>query len=90
VSEKYTTADLIFWLGCRKSNDNGHNAVIDTIIARLRAADETEKLYHELIFEVARAFPDETRHETARRHIRQAEILSHDLAKAIADYKEAK
>jgi hypothetical protein len=61
-----------------------------SIIARLRAADETEKLYYELLYEVARAFPDETRHETARRYIRQAEVMAHEQAKAIADYEEVK
>ena len=39
MSEKHTTQDLVFWLGCRKTNNSAHNFVIDAIIARLRAAD---------------------------------------------------
>jgi len=57
------------------------------IIARLRAADKTEKLYHELLYEVARKFPGETRHETARRYIRETESRTNGAAKAIAGYE---
>jgi len=38
------------------------------------AARNFEKAYHELIFAVERKFPNETRHETALRYIRNAEI----------------
>jgi hypothetical protein len=60
---------------------------MDAIIARLRAADVISKNYDELLFEVARKFPGETRHETARRYIREAESRTNGAAKAIADYE---
>jgi hypothetical protein len=41
---------------------------------RLRAErDETRKLYHDLIMQVERKFPHESRHDTARRYIHDAE-----------------
>lgn len=42
-------------------------------------AEEIQSLkskYHELLYQVAKKFPDESRHETALRYIRQAE--NHD------------
>ena len=90
MSDKYTTDGLIGCLEAYRTfqRDMFTKEEIDAIIARLRAGDETEKLYHELLYEVARKFPDETRHETARRYIRQAEVMAHEQAKAIADYEE--
>ena len=43
---------------------------LSTTIKDLR---EKEKLYYELILEVSKKFPNETRHETALRYIRRAE-----------------
>ena len=40
---QHTTQDLVFWLGCRKTNDNDRNFLIDAIIARLRNADKYER-----------------------------------------------
>lgn len=34
---------------------------------------DIESLYHELLFAVASKYPDETRHQTALRYIRQSE-----------------
>lgn len=36
---KFSTDDLIFWLGLEKTNSNERNFRIDEIIARIRAAD---------------------------------------------------
>jgi len=44
------------------------------------SARNFEKAYHELIFAVERKFPDETRHETALRYIREAEIPKEGMA----------
>ena len=38
-----------------------------------RDAEKWKRLYHELIMEVASKYPNETRHETALRYIREAE-----------------
>jgi len=65
-----------------------NRSIMDAIIARLRAADVISKNYDELLFEVARKFPGETRHETARRYIREAESRTNGAAKAIADYEK--
>ena len=35
--------------------------------------DEARKLYNDLLMSVERKFPDETRHQTARRYIQQSE-----------------
>jgi len=43
---------------------------------------ELERKYHELLFSVGNKYPHETRHETALRYIKQAEISSHDAVRA--------
>lgn len=43
-------------------------------------AEKAEALYQELIYAVASKHPDETRHQTALRYIRQAETPSGDCA----------
>ena len=80
MSEKHTTQDLVFWLGCRKTNNSAHNFVIDAIIARLRAADalcsaakDLENLAKHMMMEVEEPY-DETE--------------LYDIRKAIADYEE--
>ena len=42
-------------------------------IKRLKRSKEIFQLYSELIYAVERKFPNETRHETALRYIREAE-----------------
>lgn len=39
----------------------------------LKELEEYKKLYNELIFEVCNKWPGETRHETAKRYIRERE-----------------
>ena len=50
----------------------------DTLRAQLAAAearaDETRRLYNELLHQVGMKYPGETRHETAIRYLRLAEI----------------
>ena len=55
------------------------SAVIE-LIERLEAAERDAALYRDLIYQVRRKFPDETRHETAFRYIRQAEAPSYSNA----------
>lgn len=51
--------------------------------AALKAAlAEAQKKYHELLFEVSHKFPNESRHETALRYIRQAEHQSCNTSQA--------
>ncbi len=38
-----------------------------------------EKLYNELIYAVGNVFPNETRHQTALRYIREAEQIEDDI-----------
>lgn len=45
-----------------------------------REATQLREKYHELLYAVARKFPDETRHETALRYIKEAEERSCDSA----------
>ena len=42
----------------------------------------TDELYNELFFSVGKKYPNETRHQTALRYIRQAEMPSSEPAKA--------
>ena len=42
----------------------------------------TDKLYNELLFAVGNKYPQESRHQTALRYIRQAETCDSQLAKA--------
>ena len=76
MSEKHTTQDLVFWLGCRKTNNSAHNFVIDAIIARLRAGDA---LYEAIILDyMVRVSPGVSHYD----------IMPKKLRKAIAGYKE--
>jgi len=50
-----------------------HMAALEIYIRKLEA---TSCLYHELLYGVSMKFPDESRHETALRYIRQAEVSS--------------
>lgn len=54
-----------------------------------KEAVEVRKKYGELIYAVARKFPNETRHETALRYIQEAEMsaLSGDAVKNIITKK---
>jgi len=51
----------------------------------VKAADEIEQLeakYYDLIYAVSQKWPNETRHETALRYIRQAETITNEPALA--------
>ncbi|CAB4129989.1 hypothetical protein UFOVP116_214 [uncultured Caudovirales phage] len=48
----------------------------------------TDELYNELLFAVASKYPDETRHQTALRYIRRAEMRSASPEKATHRIKE--
>lgn len=48
---------------------------------------EANRLYHELLYAVDSAFPNESRHETALRYIRDREWGSNDAAQAEAEVK---
>jgi len=51
----------------------------------VKAADEIEQLeakYYDLIYAVSQKWPNETRHETAFRYIRQAETITNEPAQS--------
>lgn len=48
----------------------------------------TDELYNELLFAVGKKYPNETRHQTALRYIRQAEMPNSEPAKAAHGIKE--
>lgn len=50
---------------------------MDDLTQELRAK------YHELLYAVANKYPNETRHETALRYIRQAETITSECKEAI-------
>ena len=58
----------------------GPNATYGQSVVYLpgREANRLASLYHELLYAVESAFPGETRHETALRYIREAEISTED------------
>lgn len=49
---------------------------------------DVKEKYNELLMAVARKFPNETRHETALRYIREAEKLSDNITSSNVDIKE--
>jgi hypothetical protein len=54
----------------------------------VKAADEIEQLeakYYDLIYAVSQKWPNETRHETALRYIRQAETITNEPAQSNAE-----
>lgn len=61
----------------RQILDKHHRAVVeelrDTVKGMVAARDNWRDKYHDLVFAVATKHPDETRHETAKRYILQAE-----------------
>lgn len=72
----------------RGASECGHCGTIKPFGASLVCYDQPsaayKTLYFELLYEVARKHPGESRHETARRYIRQAETPS-NAACAAAD-----
>ena len=52
---------------------NAHSVTVEPLVIRQIATTEIEKKYNELLYAVERKFPDETRHETALKYIRNAE-----------------
>jgi len=50
----------------------------------------TDDKYNELLMEVASKFPGESRHETARRYIREAENVSHGEAVILVRERDKK
>jgi len=62
------------------SDDRDRTLFID-VGNKLRMADKLEEKYNELLYEVARKFPYESRHDTARRYIQEAEAKSGHVAK---------
>lgn len=60
-----------------------HGGVRDSYLnykMKFEAAEKEAVKYQELIYTIGRKFPNETRHETALRYIRQAEASSHSNA----------
>jgi hypothetical protein len=51
---------------CDDPTDVNTDAIADEVA-------ELEKKYNELLYEVAKKFPDESRHETAKRYIKERE-----------------
>lgn len=52
-----------------------------------REAEQLREKYHELIYAVVRKFPDETRHETALRYIKEAEAR-HDKGNDSCEFQD--
>lgn len=51
------------------------SALVESLERTRNERDEARKLYDDLLFAVERKHPNESRHETARRYIRNAESL---------------
>jgi len=72
----------------RWSGDCGEMSTVDEIATdelMVKAADEIEQLeakYYDLIYAVSQKWPNETRHETAFRYIRQAETITNEPAQS--------
>lgn len=66
---------LIKWCNYCQKNTHNDSECWSTRPVRTNGLTDTYKaaLYDELIFAVYRKFPDESRHQTALRYIRQAE-----------------
>jgi len=64
-------------IGYVKTADDCHkeyqSASLDDVLSLQKRYGELSKKYEELLYAVAQKFPDETRHETALRYIRQRE-----------------
>lgn len=75
VELEQSTADLTAKLAAAERNEHAAMLKIEQLEADNAALREA---YNELIMAVARKFPNETRHQTALRYIRQAEKSSGD------------
>ena len=67
---------------------NDEDRIIDSVIAieeraRGYTRTNTDEKYNQLLMAVGKKYPGETRHETALRYIRQAEIGEPNSARAI-------
>lgn len=61
-------------------SDQRHNQL--TSLSLAHRISILEKNYYELIYAVGSKFPNETRHETALRYIRERELASNEPAEA--------
>lgn len=69
--------------GCTWDLSDNDQAALRAVLADRQRLAAERNLYWELIYEVARVYPGETRHETARRYIREREApASGESAKA--------
>lgn len=68
-----TKNELVMWainLGFATGHADTEQDLLDEVGAQIK---ELQSNYYELLYAVASKFPDETRHETALRYIRNAE-----------------
>jgi seryl-tRNA synthetase len=65
-------------------------AAADAIRSLRRDLEEVREKYNELIYQVGNKFPEETRHETALRYLRNAERMQGDLAQTARPIDAAK
>lgn len=75
---------LVMWaldLGFATGHADTEQDLLDEVSAQIK---ELQARYYELLYGVASKFPNETRHETALRYIRNAEIHDNDPAKCEA------
>jgi hypothetical protein len=61
---------------------------LEALRAERDALNGMRDLYWELIYQVANKYPGESRHETAKRYIHQAEHQSNPLCQAMAEPKD--
>jgi hypothetical protein len=72
---------LVMWaldLGFATGHADTEQDLLDEVGAQIK---ELQAKYYELLYGVARKFPNETRHETALRYIRNAETHGNEPAK---------
>ena len=60
-------------LGLSTGHADTAEELLDEVLDQLEGKKSIDSLYDELLYSVANVFPNETRHETALRYIRNAE-----------------
>jgi hypothetical protein len=82
----YFKVEPFGWTDCAET-DEGARALYEAPPLPVQRQPLTDELYKELLFAVGNKYPNETRHQTALRYIKDAETCHTQLAKAIIGAK---
>lgn len=74
--------EQVIWNEAHAHHSALYRDEIESLRSEIESLRKTQRLYDELLYQVVKKHPNESRHETALRYIRQAEAPSNNAAEA--------